>query len=295
MRVGIITSDQTGFYNLSESGIMNILEPLGYSFLRGTSRFSVATEMQLVEDFLSQGIDAMFFNCPADAEGSAASIALLNDAGVPVFCTDSQPIAPNIEYVTCAMSNNIAAGEMIAEFIFGQIGNEGKIAIIDGPQVTCVIERMQGYNNILAKNPNVELATYVMVSEHTTAGNAATKENILQGDPEIKAILGYCAYTGIVAETVALNMNRTDVWFGGVDGAPEEVEVIANGVAKIATAGQTPYEMGVLVAEAFIQLRDNPNANIPKAIWAPLTLVTYENAKNYKGMDYSLIRSDVGS
>ena len=295
MRIGIVTNSGTGFYNLVDSGFMDVLEPLGYTFVRGISEFNVATELQLVEDFLTTGVDAMYFTI-ADAEGSAEAITRCNEAGVPVFIADSLPSSTDIQYVACCMSNNIEAGEMVAKQICEKLGGKGKIALLDGPQITCVLERMQGFKNVIAQYPDIELAGSTMVSEHSIAGCTSTIENMLQADPDINAILCYASYGSMASETALTNVGRADVLIGAVDGTPEECEVIAHNTVYIATAGQRPYDMGKSLGEACAAyLADPASAKINQTIYSPLSLIDISNVEGYDGMDYSMIRSDIKS
>lgn len=290
-KIGIVACSATLFYNLIDSGIMDTLESEGYTFQRGVTEFNIAKELSTVENFLLQGVDAIFLTI-ADAEGSAEAIMRCNEAGVPVFCTDSTPLGSG-KFVTVCQSNNVEAGRVSAQAVIDKMGGKGKIAIIDGPQVTVVLDRMKGFKEVIAKYPDVELVSTVMTSEHSVAGNMATIEDVLQANPDINAILGYCAYLVMASEMATQNVGRTDVIFGGVDGMPEECDIIANGVVDAVTIGQQPYEMGVLAAKEFLKYVKDKNADIPLHVDVPIVLITKENAAKYDAYDIKRVRADI--
>lgn len=292
MKIGIVANSATVFYNNVDSAIVDTLEPLGYSYVRAVSDFDVEKELSAVEDILLQGVDAMFISI-SDAAGSAEAISRCNDAGVPVFCADSQPVSTDIDYVTCVMSNNVEAGKMVMEYICEQLNYEGRIAVIDGPQVTCVLDRMQGYREVDEKYDGIEIVSTTMVSEHSLQGNITTMEDIIQSDPEIDAILGYCAYTVMASETALTNLNRLDILVGGVDGLEEECAIIDKGIVTAATSGQNPYAMGEMLADSFLQYMDDPDAEIEQFQYTPLILLTPGTAVDNCGIKTSTVRPNL--
>ncbi len=287
---GIIACSATVFYNLTDSGVTDVIEAAGGTVIRGVSEFDIQEELAIVENFLLQGIDVLFISV-ADAAGSVEAIAKCNDANVPVVCVASQPVeSDEIEYLTVTKSDDIAMSEGVAEYLLKQIDYSGDVAIIDGPQITCVLERMQGFNTAIDKYEDVNLVTQTMVAEHTVAGNVETIENLIQGNPDLKIIFTYCGYGIMAASTALTNLDRTDILIGEVDGIPEETIHLAEGTVKGATGGQYPYNFGTKAAEIYLEWVDNPNMEIDQVTIIPYELVTNENAADFSAYDKALMK-----
>ena len=275
------------FYDLIDSGVRDVVDANGGVLLRSISDFDLQKELALVEDYLLQDIDVMFLSV-VDPVGSAEAIRKCNEAGVPVICLASEPSPDeDVDIITYTKSDDTEAALEVAEYILAQIDYSGDVLIIDGPQITCVLERVAGYKEVIDQYPDVNLVGHAIVDEHSVSGNIKLIENLLQAHPETKAIFTYCGY-GIQAADVALkNLGREDIWVGEVDGIPEECELLANGNVKGATIGQQPYLFGVRAAEAYLTYMEDNNADIP--LWTKVehVLITAENASEWDAYDPS--------
>ena len=275
------------FYDLIDSGVRDVVEANGGELLRSVSDFDLQKELALVEDYLLQDIDVMFLSV-VDPVGSAEAIRKCNEAGVPVICLASEPSPDaDVDIITYTKSDDTEAALEVAEYILAQIDYSGDVLIIDGPQITCVLERVAGYKEVIDQYPDVNLAGHAIVDEHSVSGNIKLIENLLQAHPDTKAIFTYCGY-GIQAADVALkNLGREDIWVGEVDGIPEECELLASGSVKGATIGQQPYLFGVRAAEAYLAYLEDNDADIP--LWTKVehVLITAENAAEWDAYDPS--------
>lgn len=275
------------FYDLIDSGVRDVVEANGGELLRSISDFDLQKELALVEDYLLQDIDVMFLSV-VDPVGSVEAIRKCNEAGVPVICLASEPSPDeDVDIITYTKSDDTEAALEVAEYILEQINYSGDVLIIDGPQITCVLERVAGYKEVIDKYPDVNLVGHAIVDEHSVSGNIKLMENLLQAHPNTKAIFTYCGY-GIQAADVALkNLGREDIWVGEVDGIPEECELLASGSVLGATIGQQPYQFGVKAAEAYLAYRENNSVDIP--LWTKVehVLITSENAGEWDAYDPS--------
>ena len=115
----------------------------------------------------------------------------------------------------------------------------------------------------------------------TIPANATMIENLLTAAPETKAIFDYAGYGIPAAATVLPNLGKEDVWVGEIDGLPEEIELLASGAVKGATAQQQPYLFGKQAVEAWLKYCADPNTTgIPDITEVPTLLITNENAKD---------------
>jgi ribose transport system substrate-binding protein len=270
------------FYDAVYEGLKEATDASGGNLLRAVSGGDLKKELAAVEDFLAQDIDVLFISL-SDPVGSMEAVRKANEAGVPVIFVALGPDAEqDVEYVTFIASNDYNASTEVAEYILKQIDYKGDVVLVDGPQVSVVLERMRAYKDVIDKYPDVKLAGQAMKEEVTIPANATMIENLLTAAPETKAILVYAGYGIPAAATVLPNLGKTDVFVGEIDGIPEEIELLASGAVKGATAKQQPYLFGKMAVEAWLEYCANPNStNISPFTEVPTLLITNENAKDY--------------
>lgn len=269
------------FYDDIYKGLKEGVDEAGGELLRAVSGGDLKKELAAVEDFLAQDIDVLFISM-TDPVGSLEAVRKANEAGVPVIAVALGPDpAEEVDIVTFIRSNDYKAASEVAEYILKQIDYEGEVVLVDGPQVSVVLERMKAYKDVIAKYPDVTIAGEAMKEEVTIPANATMIENLLTAAPETKAIFDYAGYGIPAAATVLPNLGKEDVWVGEIDGLPEEIELLASGAVKGATAQQQPYLFGKQAVEAWLKYCADPNTTgIPDITEVPTLLITNENAKD---------------
>ena len=57
-------------------------------------------------------------------------------------------------------TNNTQAGTIACQYLIEKMGGKGDMIIVNGPQVSSVIERVNGCKEVIAKNPGVKLLSF---------------------------------------------------------------------------------------------------------------------------------------
>ena len=97
------------------------------------------------------------------------------------------------------------------------------------------------------------------------------------------AVFDYAGYGILAAATVLPNLGREDVWVGEINGIPEEIELLASGAVKGATAQQQPYLFGKQAVDAWLKYCENTErTDIPQITEVPTLLITNENAIDFQ-------------
>ena len=280
-KAGSVEFQSNPFYDAVYKGLKEATDASGGELLRAVSGGDLKKELAAVEDFIAQDIDVLFISA-SDPVGSMEAVRRANEAGIPVIFVALGPAEDQeVDYITHVASNDYNASTEVAEYILKQIDYKGDVVLVDGPQVSVVLVRMQAYKDVIAKYPDVKLAGQAMKEEVTIPANATMIENLLTAAPDTKAILVYAGYGIPAAATVLPNLGKTDVYVGEIDGIPEEIELLASGAVKGATAQQQPYLFGKTAVEAWLKYCVDPNAEISKFTEVPTLLITNENAKDF--------------
>lgn len=281
-KAGSVEFQSNPFYDSVYKGLKESTDASGGQLLRTVSGGDLKKELAAVEDFITQQIDVLFISA-TDPVGSMEAIRKANEAGIPVIFVALGPDpTQDIKYVTFIRSNDYNAASEVAEYILKQIDYKGDVVLVDGPQVSVVLERMKAFKDVIAKYPDVKIAGQAMKEEVTIPANATMIENLLTAAPETKAIFVYAGYGIPAAATVLPNLDKTHIYVGEIDGIPEEIELLASGAVKGATAQQQPYLFGKAAVDAWLKYCFDPNTTeILPLTEVPTQLITNENAKDF--------------
>ncbi len=230
------------FYQDLEAGLQEAAKENGYTLLVTAGEFDVARQKDQIQDFIVRKVDAIIVS-PCDSKSIGTAIAAANSAGIPVFTADIACLAEGVKIVCHTASDNVAGGQLAAQAIAQALGGSGKVAIIDHPEVESVIQRVKGFEDELAKSPNIKLVA--KLSGHGVKDQAfRTAEDILQAHPELDAIFGINDDSALGALAAVEKAGKSGkVKIVGFDAVPEAREAIKEG--KIyADVIQKPHEIG---------------------------------------------------
>ncbi|MGL6197495.1 MAG: sugar ABC transporter substrate-binding protein [Lachnospiraceae bacterium] len=186
-----------------------------------------AKQFSQIETFVSGGVDAIIIQ-PVDKTQSSAAVDLAADAKVPIITlntvTDS---TRNTAHVGC---DDVEAGELQMERIISEYGSETKLAYVDAVLGhSAQVLRAQGYQNVLDKNPSVELVVHD-TGNWSPEESMRLVENWLQAGVEVDAILCMAdiQLTGVI--TAVENAGKIgEIKLAGMDCDPVILKAIKDG------------------------------------------------------------------
>lgn len=226
-----------------------------------------AKQINDVEDLIQQGVDVLLIN-PTDSAAISTAVQSANSLGIPVVTLDRS--AEKGDVATLVSSDNEKGGEMAGQFLVEQLGEGAKVAELEGvPGASATRERGKGFHNIADEKLDV-VAKQTANFDRTEGLN--TMENLLQGNPEIKAVFAHNDEMALGA-IQAIQSSGKDILVVGFDGNEDAINSIKDGKLS-ATVAQQPEEIGALAVQAGVDvLKGNEvDENIP----VPLKLVTEE-------------------
>jgi ribose transport system substrate-binding protein len=275
MTIGVSLLTRTHpFYQDLEAGLSEAAKEYGYELLVNAGEFDVAKQKDQIQDFIVRKVNAIIVS-PCDSKSIGTAIKAANDAGIPVFTADIACLAEGVKIVCHVASDNVAGGKLAAEAIIAALGGNGKVAIIDHPEVESVIQRVKGFEEGLAAAPGIQVVA--KLSGHGVKDQAfRTAEDILQGHPDLNAIFGINDDSALGALAAVEKAGKSGkVIIIGFDAVPEAREAIKAG--KIyADVIQKPHEIGRKTMEAVKTYVSG--GTIEPTILIPCGLFTKENA-----------------
>ncbi len=197
-------------------------------------------QIQIIEDFIAQGVDAVFLN-PVDRDAITPALQKLNEAGIPVINFDSSVAQLDLVDAYVATDNK-QAGVLCAEAMIADLPEGGKIAVLNYPANSACNDREAGFLETI-EGKGFEIVT-TLDAEGTVEKGQTITSDILQANPDLVAVFGINDQCGMGA-FAAITTAGLDVKIYGVDGAPEAKQVISrDDTLYRMTAAQSPIKIG---------------------------------------------------
>ncbi|MEW5924858.1 MAG: substrate-binding domain-containing protein [Candidatus Zixiibacteriota bacterium] len=245
--VSLLTRTHT-FYQDLEAGLKEAADSAGFQLIITAGEFDVAKQKDQINDFIVQKVNAIIVS-PCDSRSIGTAIAAANEAGIPVFTADIACLAPEAKVISHIASDNVEGGRLAALAVASAIDGNGKVAIIDHPEVESVIQRVKGFEEEIAKHEGITIVA--KLSGHGVKDQAfRTAEDILQAHPDLKAFFGInddSALGALAAVEKAGKVGKVKIV--GFDAVPEAREAISEG-RIYADVIQQPRKIGQSTIEA---------------------------------------------
>lgn len=214
------------------------MEEKGWNVTVVDTKGDVAALASRMEDVVSSNVSAIVL-VSTDPNQVSTQIERAKEAGIPVFGCDSGYIDG---MVINATSDNYQMGEIITEYLFEKMGNEGTVIALTHRPHPGVLKRCEAFDDLLSKNTNISLITEQHVEVPGPIENARqTMENLILANPEVGSITAvWCGWDepAIGVSQALADAGRDEVIVVGVDGNSQALEMIENGSNLIATVEQ---------------------------------------------------------
>ena len=267
---------QADFFNQIKLGVEGYAAKLGIKVITVDAKNDTATQVNQVQDLITQGIDA-FIYIPAGAAAAAVPTRLARAEGIPVINVDRTPEgAPGDTFIA---GESVESAYEVCSHIIGLADGKGKMAIVHGQRgTTPEVDRFAGCKRAIEENPGVELIAQQWSQMWSPDEGFSIAQNMLQAHPDIKLIFGQADGLAMgAAKAVDVAGLSDQVIIGGYDGDVAALEYLAKCEGPfVVTATQSTQAMGVLAVNSAIAA--SYGASIPARQIPNAVLTTCENA-----------------
>lgn len=235
-------------------------------------------QTNLIEDAINNGANFVIM-LPAEAEGSAPVVSRCAEAGIPIIVVNSMTNNTTDLATAFVGSNDVQAGEMMAQFVLDKVPDGGKYAHMMGiVGNSAQIQRGEGIANIMGAQSNwSSVGDFAADWSADKAVSFATDVLTQYGD-EIKAIICDNDDMSSAVQAYCNSVGRSDIVCIGVDGNAGPLQMVKDG-ALLATVLQ---DGAAQVTTAVALIPDVIAGNtVEKSIMVPFTLVTLDNVDQY--------------
>ena len=230
-----------------------------------------------IDNFIAAGVDLILVNA-ADARAIAPAVKRAQAAGITVMGVDVAAAGAD----AVVQTNNTQAGEIACQFMADAIGRKGNVIIQNGPQVSAVVDRVNGCKRILGQYGDIKLLSSDQDGKGSRDGGLNVMQGYLTRFPSIQGVFAINDPQAIGADLAAKQLNRTGIVITSVDGAPDIVGALKGQTQVQASASQDPYAMGKLAVETGVGIMNGTKPADPM-ILMPSQLITRDNVGSYAG------------
>ena len=249
---------------------------LGVELIVNDAQRSAERQVQQVESFIAQKVDAIILN-PCEVEASSPAVDKANAAGIPIINVNSETRSTPTAF---AGSKDEEAGRLAMEYVAMRLGGKGEVVMMHGFMGQAAqIKRDQGAREVLAKNPGIKLIAD-QTAEWDRAKGMSLMENWIQsyGD-RINAVFAQndeMAMGALIALEQAKRKGK--VLVVGVDAIADALMAVRDGRLD-ATVFQDAKGQGETAVETAVKIVRRQAYE--KQAMIPFQLVTRENVGRF--------------
>lgn len=244
-----------------------------------SSNYDVNNQTNQIDNFISSNVNLILLGA-ADSKGIAPAVLRAKQAGITVVAVDVGAEGGVDATVT---SNNKQAGTKDGAYVAERLKGKGQIVIVNGPPVTAVTDRVEGFLEEIKKHPDIKILSQDQNAGGSRDGGLRVMSDLLTAFKQIDAVFAINDPTAIGCDLAAKQAQRKEFFIVGVDGSPDIVPFLKDPTSLIAaTAAQDPY----LMAEEAVKIgHDIMQGKKPKEelTLIPVGLITRENVDRYAG------------
>ena len=231
-----------------------------------------------IDNFIASGVDLVLVNA-ADPVAIEPAMVRLKAAGIVAVAVD---VAAKGAAATVT-TNNIEAGQKACGYIVDKLNGKGEVAIMNGPPVSSVVDRVNGCKAAFGKAPGIKVVSDNQNGKGSREGGLEVMIGLLTANDDIDAVFTINDPQAIGADLAAKQLNRTDLIITSVDGAPDiEGALKQPGNLIQASAAQDPFAMAQKAVDVGYEILQGKQPAQPTTL-IPAELITRDNVAQYKG------------
>jgi len=249
---------------------------LGVELITVDAERSALKQVEQVESFIAQGVDAIVMN-PCEVEASSPAVKLALDAKIPIINVNSETSTKPTAFVG---SDDTESARIAMNYIVKKLNGKGNIIMMHGYMGQAAqIKRDKGAKEILKANPGIKLLAE-QSGEWDRAKAMSLTENWIQSfGPQINAIFAQNDEMGMgVVKALEAAGLKNKIIVVSIDAIPDALQAVRKGTLD-ATVYQNAKEQGGKAIETAVKAAKGEG--FEKEILIPFQLVTKENLKEF--------------
>lgn len=237
---------------------------------------SALKQVEQIESFIAQGVDAIIMN-PCEVEASSPAVTKALAAGIPIINVNSETTTQPTAFVG---SDDVESARIAMKYIADKLGGKGNVIMIHGYMGQAAqIKREQGAREILKQYPNLKLLAS-QTGEWDRAKSMSLMENWIQSyGGQINAVFAQNDEMGMGAVKALTAAGLKDkIIVVSIDAIPDALQAVQKGTLD-ATVFQNAQQQGSQAIETALKIINKQPYE--KQTLVPFQLVTKENVAEF--------------
>ncbi|CAG9204202.1 ABC transporter [Paraburkholderia tropica] len=230
-----------------------------------------------IDNFISAHVDIILLNA-SDPKAIEPVVRKARAAGIVVIAVDVSAAGADATVQT----DNVKAGAISCEYLAKKINGKGNVIIENGPQVSAVIDRVNGCKQVLAKSPGIKILSDDQDGKGSREGGMNTMQGYLTRFPKLDGVFTINDPQAIGTDLAAKQLHRSNIVITSVDGAPDIEAALKGDTLVQASASQDPWKMAQTAVEVGYGIMNGKKPADPMIQMTP-ALITRDNVGSYKG------------
>jgi inositol transport system substrate-binding protein len=249
---------------------------LGVRLIVNDAQRSAERQVQQVENFVAQKVDAIILN-PCEVEASSPAVDRATEADIPIVNVNSETRSRPTAFVG---SRDEESARLAMEYIAKRLGGAGNVLMMQGFMGQAAqLKRDAGAREVLSKNPGLKLLTE-QTAEWDRAKAMTLMENWIQSyGPNVNAVFAQndeMAMGALSALEQAKLKHRVVVV--GIDSIRDALQSVKDGRLDATVFQDARGQASAALETALAIVRKQP---YEKQKYIPFQLVTRENVAQF--------------
>ncbi|MEM6051415.1 sugar ABC transporter substrate-binding protein [Erwinia sp. P7711] len=237
----------------------------------------VAIQVQQVENFINQGVDAIILN-PVDTQAVKPMMEAARRAKIPLIFVNRKPEVPLGENMAYVGSDSALGGKMEMEALAKKMNYKGNVAILMGAlSAEEARQRTKATEEVIAKYKDMKVVEKQSAKWMRNEAVDVTSGWLLNGD-KIDAIAANNDEMAIGAIMALQQVGNKDVLVAGIDGTPDALQFVKSGKLAL-TIFQDAAGQGIGAVQTAKKML--AGEKVEGTIWIPYQTVTPENYTSF--------------
>lgn len=256
-RIGVsFYSNVIPLYVEMQKGMEDKAEELGVELEFAYGDNNAENQANQINTFITTGVDLILAS-PVDAAALTPAYQQARRAGIPILSVANQ-VENEADEDAYIGPDLVEQSARTMERVIEGMGGSGQLLLMTGPpQIAFVQAQIEGWQQVLADHPEIEVVDQVVVPDLSTAGAVDAASAALSANPAVTGILTSIddMALGAVQSVGSAGIASEDIFIAGWDGGPAAVEAIRDGSYDM-TLSQKPYTWGQIAVETAVDWLD---------------------------------------
>ncbi|MDM8536962.1 substrate-binding domain-containing protein [Desulfobacterales bacterium HSG17] len=258
------------FFTALHSGAKEAAKLFGLQLITEDAQDDDVKQLLSLKKFIDDKVDIIILN-PTNAESVVPAMEIAQTKGIKILTVDRKSSRDDL-IVSHVASDNLAGGQMAAEFIAQQLEGRGRVMEFEGiPGTSAAHERGTGFNKVMAAYPDIKISIREIADFKQVRAMEITTR-LLSNNLEVDAVFAHNdeMILGVIQafETSETPLPKVLVGFDAVSKALEAIKK----KQLTATIAQKPAEMGWKAVQAAAKVLRGDT--LPLRIPVDLKLIT---------------------